>query len=142
MDIKKLPRFDRPGHRVTNNRRQNTRGAGYEYVHICIDDHSRWAFARVLPDEQQGTTTRLLENALAAYRRIGVEVKRLMTDNGPAYRSRRFATRRDQACVYASLHAQNERQGRALYTNHDPGMGVCGALRKRYFKDLGADGLD
>ena len=90
MDIKKLPRFDRPGHRVTHNRRQNTRGAGYECVHICIDDHSRWAFARVLPDEQQGTTTRFLENALAAYRRIGVEVKRLMTDNGPAYRSRRF----------------------------------------------------
>ena len=90
MDIKKLPRFDRPGHRVTNNRRQNTRGAGYECVHICIDDHSRWAFARVLPDEQQGTTTRFLENALAAYRDIGVEVKRLMTDNGPAYRSRRF----------------------------------------------------
>jgi len=90
MDIKKLPRFDRPGHRVTNNRRRSTRGAGYECVHICIDDHSRWAFARVLPDEQQGTTTRFLENALAAYRGIGVEVKRLMTDNGPAYRSRRF----------------------------------------------------
>ncbi|SIR02054.1 IS481 family transposase [Marinobacterium stanieri] len=90
MDIKKLPRFDKPGHRVTNNRRQNTRGAGYECVHICIDGHSRWAFARVLPDEQQGTTARFLENALAAYRDIGVEVKRLMADNGPAYRSRRF----------------------------------------------------
>jgi len=90
MDIKKLPCFDRPGHRVTNNRRQNTRGAGYECVHICIDDHSRWAYAQVLPDEKQGTTTRFLERALAAYRCIDVEVKRLMTDNGPAYRSRRF----------------------------------------------------
>ena len=50
MDIKKLPRFDRSDHRVTNNRRQNTRGAGYECVHICIDDHRRWAFARALTD--------------------------------------------------------------------------------------------
>lgn len=74
---------------MTNNRRQNTRGACHECVRICIDDHSRWAYTQVLPEEKQGTTTRLLERALAAYRCIGVEVKRLMTDNGPAYRSRR-----------------------------------------------------
>lgn len=90
MDIKKLPRLDRPGHRVTNNCRQKTRGAGYECEHICIDDHSRWAYAQVLPDEWQGTTTRFLEHALCAYRSIGVRVKRLMTDNGSAYRSCRF----------------------------------------------------
>jgi hypothetical protein len=88
IDIELLSSFDWSGHRVTNNRRKIRRGTGCECVHICIDDHSCWAHAQVMPDEKQWTSTRFLERALSAYRRIGVEVKRLMTDNGPAYRSR------------------------------------------------------
>lgn len=90
MDIKKLPRFDRPGHRVTGNRAQNSRGARYECVHICIDDHSRWAYAEILPDEKKETTTGFLQRALKAYEIIGVKAQRLMTDNGSAYRSKLF----------------------------------------------------
>ena len=56
LDIKKLGRFDRPGHRVTHDRRQRTQGAGWEYVHVCVDDHSRVAFSKLYPDE----TARLL----------------------------------------------------------------------------------
>ncbi|GGO76403.1 hypothetical protein GCM10011348_03520 [Marinobacterium nitratireducens] len=99
MDIKKLPRFDRPGHRMTGNRKQKTFGAGYECVDICINDHSRWAYAEVLADEAQHTTTSFLKRALEAYARIGVTVKRLMTDNGSAYRSRLFNAALDAAGI-------------------------------------------
>ena len=51
LDIKKLARFDQPGHRVTGTRRQCTPGAGWDYVHVCIDDHSRVGFAQIYPDE-------------------------------------------------------------------------------------------
>ncbi|MCV6590557.1 MAG: DDE-type integrase/transposase/recombinase [Marinobacterium sp.] len=73
MDIKKLPRFDRPGHRVTGNRAQNSKGARYECAHICIDDHSRWVYAEVPPDEKKETTTGFLQRALKAYEVIGVK---------------------------------------------------------------------
>jgi transposase InsO family protein len=64
-DIKKLGRFVRPGHRVTGNRRDSVDGAGWEYVHVCIDDYSRVAYVEVLANEKADTTTGFLERAKA-----------------------------------------------------------------------------
>ena len=91
LDVKKLARFQRPGHRVTGNRRQSTPGAGWEYLHVGVDDHSRVGFAQCLPDETANSVTAFLEAVVAYFRRLGVDVTGVMTDNGPGYRSRRFA---------------------------------------------------
>ncbi len=91
LDIKKLGRIVRPSHRVTGNRRDRVAGAGWEYVHVAIDDASRIAFAQILPDERIASTLSFLQNALTYFASLGVKVQRLMTDNGPAYRSKPFA---------------------------------------------------
>jgi transposase InsO family protein len=87
IDVKKLGRIDRPGHRVTGSRhdRRNQGKKGWEYVHIAIDDYSRLAYAEVLSDEKAVTATGFLRRALAFYRRHGITVERLLTDNGAAY---------------------------------------------------------
>ena len=91
LDIKKLGRFDRPGHRVTGTRRGcRNRGAGWDFVHVAVDDATRLAYVEVLPDERKDTTTGFLLRALRWFRRHGIRVERVMTDNGSAYRSRRF----------------------------------------------------
>jgi transposase InsO family protein len=92
MDIKKLARIVRPSHRVTHDRRDETRGAGYEYVHVAIDDCSRIAFAQILPDETHHSVRRFLYNALHYFASLGIRVRRLMTDNGSAYRSKYIAS--------------------------------------------------
>jgi transposase InsO family protein len=58
---------------------------GYEYLHIAIDDHSRLAYAEVLPDEKATTAIGFLQRATRFYRRYGITIERLLTDNGPAY---------------------------------------------------------
>ena len=90
LDIKKLGRFKRPGHRVTGNRQQNSRHSGWEYVHVAIDDASRIAFSSVHADETGRSACRALLSALRYYRSLGITVRRLLTDNGSCYRSRRF----------------------------------------------------
>lgn len=91
LDIKKLGRFDRPGHRVTGTRRGcRNRGAGWDFVHVAVDDATRLAYVEVLPDERKDTTTGFLLRALRWSRHHGIRVERVMTDNGSAYRSRRF----------------------------------------------------
>ena len=91
LDIKKLGRIVRPSHRVTGDRRDSVDGAGWEYVHVAIDDHSRIAFSAIYPDEKQASVLAFLHAALAYYTRLGIRFKALLTDNGPAYRSRAFA---------------------------------------------------
>jgi transposase InsO family protein len=93
IDIKKLGRFERVGHRITGNRvgPSNRRGAGWEFVHVCLDDASRIAFAKVLPDERKESAVAFLQAALAYYASLGVRVLRVMTDNGSCYRSKAFA---------------------------------------------------
>ena len=90
LDVKTLGRFAQPGHRVTGNRRQDTPKAGRECIHVCVDDASRLAYVEVLPDEKQGTTTRFLLRALRWLKTHGVNVERVLTDNGSAYRSKTF----------------------------------------------------
>ncbi|MBT9471999.1 MAG: IS481 family transposase [Pseudomonadota bacterium] len=91
LDIKKLGRFEVTGHRVTGDRRKgSSRGAGWEFVHVCIDDASPIAFSQVMPDEKQESATAFLVAALAYYASLGVTVSRVMTDNGSCYRSHAF----------------------------------------------------
>jgi transposase InsO family protein len=91
LDIKKLGRIVRPSHRVTGDRRDSVDGAGWEYVHVAIDDHSRIAFSAIYPDETQASVVAFLHAALAYYERFGIRFKAILTDNGPAYRSRAMA---------------------------------------------------
>lgn len=89
IDIKKLGRFDRVGHRITGDRtgQSNSRGIGWEFVHVAIDDASRIAFSLVMPNEKKESATAFLKAALAYYESLGVTVARVMTDNGSCYRS-------------------------------------------------------
>jgi transposase InsO family protein len=91
IDTKKLGRFQRLGHRVTGNRHQSSEGAGWDYLHVCIDDASRLAYVEIHPDERHYTATGFLIHALRFFRGHGVQVQRVMTDNGNAYRSKAFA---------------------------------------------------
>jgi transposase InsO family protein len=88
IDIKKLGRFDRVGHRITGNRHgcRNV-GAGWEFVHVCIDDASRIAFSRILANEKKESAVAFLKAAVAYYQSLGITVARVMTDNGSCYKS-------------------------------------------------------
>jgi transposase InsO family protein len=91
IDTKKLGRIEKVGHRITGNPRDSVEGAGWEFAFVCIDDRSRVSFAQMAADERKRTAAQFLRNAVAYYRHLGVEVERVMTDNGPAFRSRNFA---------------------------------------------------
>ena len=92
IDIKKLGRFDKIGHRITGDRtgQSNSRGVGWEFVHICIDDHSRVAFSQILPNEKAESAVPFLKAAVAYYESLGVTVTRVMTDNGSCYKAFAF----------------------------------------------------
>ena len=98
LDIKKLGRIDGIGHRITgdrrgqSNRRSRGEGLGWEFVHVAIDDNSRIAFAKIMPNEKKRSATAFLKAALAYYDSLGIKVERVMTDNGSCYKS--FAFRR------------------------------------------------
>jgi transposase InsO family protein len=91
IDIKKLGRFDFPGHRVTGrgvgNHRNKARRLGWEFCHVAVDDTSRLAYVEVLDDEKALTCVGFLRRAIAWFGSQGVTVQRVMTDNGPGYRS-------------------------------------------------------
>ncbi|MCP4823235.1 MAG: IS481 family transposase [Shimia sp.] len=92
MDIKKLGCFTRVGHRITGDRhgQSNTRGVGWEFVHVAIDDHSRLAFSQVLNSERKDCAGAFLKAAVAWYKRHGITIERVMTDRGSCYRSKAF----------------------------------------------------
>ena len=88
VDTKQLARFERVGHRITGDRRQGcSRGAGYEKVHVAIDDATRLAYVEVLPDEQKATTVGFLARAVGWFSQQGITCQRVLSDNGSAYRS-------------------------------------------------------
>lgn len=91
IDIKKLGKIGVVGHRITGDRSTRVRGIGWEYVHVCIDDASRIALADIKPDERKKSAVAFLKASVAYYRKLGVKVERVMTDNGSCYRSRAFA---------------------------------------------------
>jgi transposase InsO family protein len=91
LDVKKLGRIGRFGHRITGSRRWQhcTRGIGWEFLHVALDDHSRVTYAELLPDERGETAAAFLTRAAAWFRQHGVaRIARVMTDNGAAYLSR------------------------------------------------------
>jgi transposase InsO family protein len=96
IDIKKLGRFHQVGHRITGDRtgqsnpRGRGEGAGWEYVHVCIDDASRIAFSQVMADEKATSAVDFLAAAVAYYASLGVAITRVMTDNGSCYKSHAF----------------------------------------------------
>jgi transposase InsO family protein len=95
IDVKKLGRIvGGAGHRAHGQRalqrpvrRRGKRLTGWEFVHVCVDDATRIAYVEVLPDEQAITAVAFLRRAIDFYARHGIRIERLMTDNGPAYRS-------------------------------------------------------
>ena len=101
IDIKKLGKFNRIGHRITGDRtgQSNSRGVGWEFVHVAIDDASRIAFSRVMKSERKGCAIAFLKAAVAYYASLGITVERVMTDNGSCYKA--FAFRR--ACKRLGL---------------------------------------
>jgi transposase InsO family protein len=96
IDIKKLGRIARPGHRVTGSRaskgyHRERFEQGWEYVHVCVDDATRLAYVEVLEDERPGTCIGFLRRAIDHLASYGIRVERVMTDNGNAYRSKAHA---------------------------------------------------
>jgi transposase len=101
VDIKKLGRFRRPGKRVTGHQRGRAsetslagrgRGlVGWDFVHVCVDDATRLAYVEVLPDERAASAAAFLERAVAWFAERGVQVERVMSDNGSCYVSREHA---------------------------------------------------
>ena len=90
IDTKKLGRIAAVGHRITGDRRDTTRGVGWEALHVCIDDATRLAYSEILADERKASAVGFLERALGWFAGQGVTVERVMTDNGSAYRSHAF----------------------------------------------------
>ena len=90
LDIKRLSRFWRPGHRVTGTRLGRSEGAGYQFLHVAIDDHARVAYGEIYRDERALSCGRFLARLVAYYRRLGIKIARILTDNGTGYRSKRF----------------------------------------------------
>jgi transposase InsO family protein len=101
LDTKKLGRIRGLGHRITGQRTHRTRGIGWEFLHIAIDDYSRVAYMELLADERGTTMSAFLRRALRWFRARGVPVRRILTDNGSGYLSRSFrATCRELQLVH------------------------------------------
>jgi transposase InsO family protein len=90
LDIKGMTRYQQVSIRGDGRRRGRPKFAGWEALHIAIDDHSRLAFSRLLPDQRSDTTIAFLQDALAFYAQHGIRIRSLLTDNGSCYRSRQF----------------------------------------------------
>jgi transposase InsO family protein len=91
IDTKKLGRIERPSHRVTGNRRDTVEGAGWEFLFVAIDDHSRVGFTDMYANESKEAATQFLRNAVAYYASLGIKISSLLTDNGNPFRSKLFA---------------------------------------------------
>lgn len=92
IDIKRLVKFNKIGHRITGDtgRPTKSRGIGWEFAHVAIDDHSRVARIDILPDEKATSAVAFLNQTIDYYRSLGVKVSRVMTDNGACYTSLAF----------------------------------------------------
>lgn len=92
IDIKRVSQFDSPGWRVTGDRLNTpvSKGSGYAYVHVCVDDHSRYAIAEQMHDQKGHSATRFMQKVINHYKENGQSIERVMTDNGPCYHSKCF----------------------------------------------------
>ena len=99
LDTKKLGRIRGIGHRISGQRNHRTRGIGWEFAHVCIDDHSRVAYVEVLDDEKGSTAAGFLERAVRWFAELGVRTHRVLTDNGSCYVSKDFRASCEQLGV-------------------------------------------
>jgi hypothetical protein len=89
VDVKRLGRIVRPGHRVTGDRSSRARGAaGWQYLYVAIDDHSRLGFAAIHADETSDSAIGFLEQLVRFYGGHGIVVERVLTDNGTCFKRR------------------------------------------------------
>lgn len=91
IDTKKLGRILRMGHRVTGNPRDSIEGAGWEFLFVAVDDHARIGFTQMKPDERQESAVAFLRASVAYFGKLSVTIRRVLTDNGSAFRSKHFA---------------------------------------------------
>ena len=128
VDIKPLAQIRAVGHRIHGDRRRTVRGAGWEYVHVAVDDHSRVAFVEVLPDQRGDTCAAFLQRSVAWFAGRQITVRRVMSDNGSGYVSRRFTAMcqdpRTAPSPHATLHPADQRQSGALHPNAAPRVGL------------------
>jgi len=90
IDIKKLGRIGRIGHRITGNRQDRMQGIGWEHVYVAVDDHSRVGYSQILPFENADCATRFLSAAIQYYRSLGIHIERVITDNAKVFTSGPF----------------------------------------------------
>jgi transposase InsO family protein len=91
IDIKRLGRFDRVGHRITRKRSFGSKKQGFEFVYVAIDDFTRLSYVDILADERSETASTFLERAVGWFAHQNVKVERVMTDNGSAFVASQFA---------------------------------------------------
>ena len=142
IDVKKLGRIRGVGHRVSGSRASQTKTRrtgklrevhGWEFVHVAVDDYSRLAYAEVLDDETAASAAGFLRRAVAFYRRYGITVERVLTDNGGCYRAVLHAL----VCrllgiktpAHPPLPAADKRQGGTLHPHHARRLGLRTDLR-------------
>jgi len=125
IDIKKLGKFSDVGHRITGDYRKRTKGLGWEYLFVAIDDHARVAFTAMRPDERKDSAESFLREAVEYFAKLGVSVQRVLTDNGPAFHS--FAFR--DACLELGIKQKFTRAYRPQ-TNGKAERFIQSALRE------------
>jgi transposase InsO family protein len=125
IDTKKLARIERPSHRVTHNRHDTVEGAGWEFVFVAVDDHARIAYTAIHPDERKQSAVQFLRDAVGYFGKLGVSVKRLLTDNGGAFHSQLFR----QACSELGIQQKFTRAYRPQ-TNGKAERFIQSALRE------------
>ena len=125
IDIKKLGRFDKVGHRITGDRSQRARHVGWDHVFVAVDDHSRIAFTQVYPEETKHSAEAFLRAAVGYFARLGVPIQRVLTDNGMSFRSGQFGA----ACLELGISQKFTRAYRPQ-TNGKAERFIQSALRE------------
>ena len=131
--IKKLARIVKAGHRITGHSRDQTRGAGWECLYFAVDDESRLAFSAMYSNERAVSSVDFLRRAIEWYLRFDIQVRGVLTDNGPCFYPCGSAEPYHAwhpPPSYPALSPANQRQGRALHPDCSPGMGLRAMTRK------------
>ena len=133
IDAKKLGRIQGVGHAMHGDRTRRSRGVGWEVAFVCVDDHTRLAYAEMHPSENAICATAFFRRALAYFENLGVRCERVLSDNAKAYSSNRLrgpvCGARNPALHDPALHAADQRQGGALHPDPDAALGLPTALQ-------------
>src|SRR5688572_7897584 len=144
LDIKPLGWIRGIGHRIHGNLSVRARGAGYEYAHVAIDDATRVAYVEVRRSQRRRACAAFLTHALHWFRRRGITIRRVLTDNAAGYKcgaSPGSVARCSSATASRGLHPAHQREGRALHPNPAARMGLSSALPQLLRTDRGAGSI-